>query len=104
MTKMQDVTNECRNDIITPQINDTIRINSSKVKESRYMDRKNLVNQSIDYIIQHLDEDYISKNHFSRIFNEVEIRFAMCFPDVYDYVFLVCHSSAYGAMPGKLEL
>lgn len=44
------------------------------------MDKKQLVNQSIDYIIQHLDEDlsldtvaaqfYISKYHFSRIFKE----------------------------------
>lgn len=44
------------------------------------MDRKKLVNQSIDYIMQHLDEDlsldtlaakfYISKYHFSRIFKE----------------------------------
>lgn len=44
------------------------------------MDRKNLVNQSIDYIMGHLDEDlsldrlaahvYISKFHFSRIFKE----------------------------------
>ncbi|MCQ4638170.1 AraC family transcriptional regulator [Anaerovorax odorimutans] len=44
------------------------------------MDRKKLVNQSIDYIMQHLDEDlsldalaaqfYISKFHFSRIFKE----------------------------------
>ena len=44
------------------------------------MDRKELVNQSIDYIMQHLDEDlsldilasefYISKFHFSRIFKE----------------------------------
>lgn len=44
------------------------------------MDRKELVNQSIDYIMQHLDEDlsldtisarfYISKYHFSRIFKE----------------------------------
>ena len=45
-----------------------------------YMDRKELVNQSIDYIMQHLDKDlsldilasefYISKFHFSRIFKE----------------------------------
>lgn len=45
-----------------------------------YMDRKELVNKSIDYIMQHLDEDlsldtlaaefYISKFHFSRIFKE----------------------------------
>lgn len=44
------------------------------------MDREKLVNQSIDYIIQHLNEDlsldsvaaqfYISKYHFSRIFKE----------------------------------
>ena len=44
------------------------------------MDRKQLVNQSIDYIMQHLDEDlsldkvaahfFISKYHFSRIFKE----------------------------------
>lgn len=44
------------------------------------MDRKKLVNQSIDYIMQHLEEDlsldtvsahfYISKYHFSRIFKE----------------------------------
>jgi len=44
------------------------------------MDRKELVNQSIDYIMQHLDEDlsldtlaaqfYISKYHFSRIFKD----------------------------------
>ncbi|RGY98237.1 AraC family transcriptional regulator [Clostridium sp. AM58-1XD] len=44
------------------------------------MDRKELINQSIDYIIQHLDEDlsldtlsarfFISKYHFSRIFKE----------------------------------
>lgn len=44
------------------------------------MERKELVNQSIDYIIQHLDEDLsldilsahfcISKYHFSRIFKE----------------------------------
>lgn len=44
------------------------------------MDRKKLVNQSMDYIMQHLDEDlsldtvaaefYISKYHFSRIFKE----------------------------------
>lgn len=44
------------------------------------MDRKNLVNQSIDYIMRHLDEDlsldalsaafFISKYHFSRIFKE----------------------------------
>lgn len=44
------------------------------------MDRKNLVNQSIDYIMQHLNEDlsldsvaaqfYISKYYFSRIFKE----------------------------------
>lgn len=44
------------------------------------MDRKKLVNQSIDYIMQHLDEElsldivaaqfYISKFHFSRIFKE----------------------------------
>ena len=44
------------------------------------MDRKELVNQSIDYIMQQLDEDlsldtvaahvYISKYHFSRIFKE----------------------------------
>lgn len=44
------------------------------------MDRKKLVNQSIDYIMQHLDENlsldtvaahfYISKYHFSRIFKE----------------------------------
>ena len=42
------------------------------------MDRNQLVNQSIDYIMQHLDEDlsvesvadqfFISKYHFSRIF------------------------------------
>lgn len=45
------------------------------------MDRKKLVNDSIDYIMQHLDEDlsldcvaaqfYVSKYHFSRIFKEV---------------------------------
>lgn len=45
-----------------------------------YMDRKKLVNQSVDYIMQHLDEDlsldilaahfYLSKYHFSRIFKE----------------------------------
>lgn len=45
-----------------------------------YMDRKKLVDQSIDHIIQHLDDDlsldsisaqfYISKYHFSRIFKE----------------------------------
>lgn len=44
------------------------------------MDREKLVNRSIDYIMQHLDEDlsldtvaaqfYISKYHFSRIFKE----------------------------------
>lgn len=44
------------------------------------MDRKKLVNQSIDYIMQHLNEElslemvaahfYISKYHFSRIFKE----------------------------------
>ena len=44
------------------------------------MDRKKLINQSIDYIIQHLDEDlsldtvaahfFLSKYHFSRIFKE----------------------------------
>lgn len=44
------------------------------------MDRKKLVNQSIDYIMQHLDEDlsldtlsarfFISKYHFSRMFKE----------------------------------
>lgn len=44
------------------------------------MDRKKLVNQSIDYIMQHLDEDlsldtvssqfFISKYHFDRIFKE----------------------------------
>ena len=44
------------------------------------MERKELVNQSIDYIIQHLDEELsldtlsahfcISKYHFSRIFKE----------------------------------
>lgn len=44
------------------------------------MDRTKLVNQSIDYIMQHLDEDlsldtvaahfFISKYHFSRIFKE----------------------------------
>ena len=44
------------------------------------MDRSELVNQSIDYIMQHLDEDlsldtvaahfFISKYHFSRIFRE----------------------------------
>lgn len=44
------------------------------------MDRKKLVNQSIDYIMQHLDADlsldtvaahfFISKYHFSRIFKE----------------------------------
>ena len=44
------------------------------------MDRKQLVNRSIDYIIEHLDEDltsdkvaaqfYLSKYHFSRIFKE----------------------------------
>ncbi|MEY8278424.1 AraC family transcriptional regulator [Blautia marasmi] len=44
------------------------------------MDRKKLVDQSIDHIIQHLDDDlsldsisaqfYISKYHFSRIFKE----------------------------------
>lgn len=44
------------------------------------MDRKKLVNQTIDYIMQHLDGDlsldalsaqfYISKYHFSRIFKE----------------------------------
>ncbi|QNM04847.1 AraC family transcriptional regulator [Qiania dongpingensis] len=44
------------------------------------MDRKKLVNQSIDYIMQHLDEDlsldivaaqfYVSRFHFSRIFKE----------------------------------
>lgn len=44
------------------------------------MDRKKLVNQSIDYIMQHLEEDlsldtvsahfFISKYHFSRIFKE----------------------------------
>lgn len=44
------------------------------------MDRKKLVNQSIDYIMQHLDENlsldtiaahfFISKYHFSRIFKE----------------------------------
>lgn len=49
-------------------------------KNWRTMDRKNLVNQSIDYIMGHLDEDlsldrlaahfYISKFHFSRIFKE----------------------------------
>ena len=45
------------------------------------MDRKKFINQSIDYIIQHLDEDlsldtvaahfFLSKYHFSRIFKEV---------------------------------
>ena len=45
------------------------------------MDRNQLVNQSIDYIMQHLDEDlsvesvagqfFISKYHFSRIFKAV---------------------------------
>lgn len=44
------------------------------------MDRKKLVNQSIDYIMRHLDENlsldtvaahfYVSKYHFSRIFKE----------------------------------
>lgn len=44
------------------------------------MDKKKLVNQSIDYIMQHLDEDlsldtvsshfYVSKYYFSRIFKE----------------------------------
>lgn len=44
------------------------------------MDRKKLVNQSINYIMQHLDEElslemvaahfYVSKYHFSRIFKE----------------------------------
>lgn len=44
------------------------------------MDRKKLVNESIDYIIRHLDENlsldslaaqfYVSKYHFSRIFKE----------------------------------
>ena len=44
------------------------------------MDRKKLVNESIDYIMQHLDGElsfdtvaahfYISKYHFSRIFKE----------------------------------
>lgn len=44
------------------------------------MDRKKLINESIDYIMQHLDEDlsldtvaaqfYISKYHFSRIFKD----------------------------------
>ena len=44
------------------------------------MDRKKLVNESIDYIMEHLEEDlsldavadhfYISKYHFSRIFKE----------------------------------
>ena len=44
------------------------------------MDRKKLINQSIDYIMRHLDENlsldrlaaqfYISKYHFSRIFKE----------------------------------
>lgn len=44
------------------------------------MDRKELVNQSIDYIMQHLDEEltldtvaahfFLSKYHFSRIFKE----------------------------------
>lgn len=44
------------------------------------MDRKKLINQSIDYIMQHLDEDlsldtisaqfFISKYHFSRMFKE----------------------------------
>ena len=44
------------------------------------MERKELVNQSIDYIIQHLDEELsldtlsahfcIAKYHFSRIFKE----------------------------------
>ena len=44
------------------------------------MDRKKIINQSIDYIIQHLDEDlsldtiaahfFLSKYHFSRIFKE----------------------------------
>ena len=45
-----------------------------------YMDRKKLINQSIDYIMKHLDENlsldtvaahfFISKYHFSRIFKE----------------------------------
>ena len=45
------------------------------------MDRNQLVNESIDYIMQHLDEDlslesvaarfFISKYHFSRIFKAV---------------------------------
>ena len=44
------------------------------------MDRKKLVNQSIDYIMEHLEEDltldtisaqfFISKYHFDRIFKE----------------------------------
>ena len=44
------------------------------------MDRKKFINQSIDYIIQHLDEDlsldtvaahfFLSKYHFNRIFKE----------------------------------
>lgn len=49
-------------------------------RERRNMDRKKLVSESIDYIIQHLNEElsldtvaahfYISKFHFSRIFRE----------------------------------
>lgn len=51
-----------------------------EIEESRSMNRKQLVNQSMDYIMQHLDENlsldtvadrfYISKYHFSRIFKE----------------------------------
>lgn len=52
----------------------------NQIDEWRHMDRKELINQSINYIMQHLDEElsldsisaqfYISKYHFSRLFKE----------------------------------
>lgn len=54
------------------------RVKATQEDTKGKMDRKELVNQSIDYIMQHLDKDlsldtvaakfYISKYHFSRIF------------------------------------
>lgn len=50
------------------------------IKDKIRIDRKRLINQSIDYIMQHLDEElsldivgahfFISKYHFSRIFKD----------------------------------
>ncbi|WP_439749818.1 AraC family transcriptional regulator [Lactonifactor longoviformis] len=58
----------------------TCKKKSNKGIEERYMDKKKLVNQSIDYIMLHLNENwslntvaahfFISKYQFIRIFKE----------------------------------